>query len=224
MKRGEKGLAMHYKSKVDILYEKILDDIVNGHYKQGDRIVISKLAKDNKVSDIPVREALRRIESEGLVEIVANHGALVTKFDTDDIAQFYLINAVLGAFATRLSADYLGEMDYQELTRINEELKRAIDADDYERYLLLDESFHLRIFVAVPFPMIYKSINKSWMRRIEKQVKVPHEQQTAAYELHKKIIELSKEKQYEELEKITREHIIAPVEPILNEMKTKMMN
>ena len=212
---------MHYKSKVDILYEKILDDIVNEHYKQGDRIVISKLAKDNKVSDIPVREALRRIESEGLVEIVANHGAVVTKFNNDDIAQFYLINSLLGGYATRLSSDYLSEMDFEELIRINEEMKNAIDSDEYDRFLLLDESFHLRIFVAVPFPMIFKSINKTWMRRMEKQVRIPNDQQTKIYEEHKRIISLSTEKQYDELEKITRAHLVAPVVSILDEMKKK---
>lgn len=212
---------MHYKSKVDILYEKILDDIVNEHYKQGDRIVISKLAKDNKVSDIPVREALRRIESEGLVEIVANHGAVVTKFNNDDIAQFYLINSLLGGYATRLSSDYLSEMDFEELIRINEEMKKAIDSDEYDRFLLLDESFHLRIFVAVPFPMIFKSINKTWMRRMEKQVRIPNDQQTKIYEEHKRIISLSTEKQYDELEKITRAHLVAPVVSILDEMKKK---
>ena len=212
---------MHYKSKVEILYEKILDDIVNEHYKQGDRIVISKLAKDNKVSDIPVREALRRIESEGLVEIVANHGAVVTKFNNDDIAQFYLINSLLGGYATRLSSDYLSEMDFEELIRINEEMKKAIDSDEYDRFLLLDESFHLRIFVAVPFPMIFKSINKTWMRRMEKQVRIPNDQQTKIYEEHKRIISLSTEKQYDELEKITRAHLVAPVVSILDEMKKK---
>ena len=212
---------MHYKSKVDILYEKILDDIVNEHYKQGDRIIISKLAKDNKVSDIPVREALRRIESEGLVEIVANHGAVVTKFNNDDIAQFYLINSLLGGYATRLSSDYLSEMDFEELIRINEEMKKAIDSDEYDRFLLLDESFHLRIFVAVPFPMIFKSINKTWMRRMEKQVRIPNDQQTKIYEEHKRIISLSTEKQYDELEKITRAHLVAPVVSILDEMKKK---
>lgn len=212
---------MHYKSKVDILYEKILDDIVNEHYKQGDRIIISKLAKDNKVSDIPVREALRRIESEGLVEIVANHGAVVTKFNNDDIAQFYLINGLLGGYATRLSSDYLSGMDFEELMRINEEMKKAIDSDEYDRFLLLDESFHLRIFVAVPFPMIFKSINKTWMRRMEKQVRVPNEQQMEIYEEHKKIVSLSMEKQYDELEKITRAHLVAPVAAILDGMKKK---
>ncbi len=212
---------MHYKSKVDILYEKILDDIVNEHYKQGDRIIISKLAKDNKVSDIPVREALRRIESEGLVEIVANHGAVVTKFNNDDIAQFYLINGLLGGYATRLSSDYLSGMDFEELMRINEEMKKAVDSDEYDRFLLLDESFHLRIFVAVPFPMIFKSINKTWMRRMEKQVRVPNEQQMEIYEEHKKIVSLSMEKQYDELEKITRAHLVAPVAAILDGMKKK---
>lgn len=209
---------MHYKSKVDILYEKILDGIINGIYKQGDRLVISKLAKENKVSDIPVREALRRIESEGFVKIIANHGAVVAEYDTSEIAQIYLINAVIGGFATKISADFLSETTLLELFRINEELKKAVDEDDYDRYLLYDESFHVRIFSAAPYPLVYKSINKTWINRIDKQFKHSKERQNACFEEHNKLLALAKEKDYDTLESITRNHLIAPIENLLQEI------
>ena len=59
------------------------------------------------------------------------------------------------------------------------------------------------------------------MRRMEKQVRIPNDQQTKIYEEHKRIISLSTEKQYDELEKITRAHLVAPVVSILDEMKKK---
>ena len=54
-----------YKSKVDLVYENLLSGIENGVYEPGKRLVISQLAKDNESSEIPVREAIRRLESEG---------------------------------------------------------------------------------------------------------------------------------------------------------------
>jgi DNA-binding GntR family transcriptional regulator len=212
---------MHYKSKVDIIYERVLDDIINGVYKQGDRIVISKLAKDNKVSDIPVREAMRRIESEGLVKIIANHGAIVAKYEPDDIAQFYIINAVVGAYATRLSADYLTESDYLELERINGEIKQAVETDDTEKYLLYDESFHLKIYSSIPYPIIYKSINNTLLRRIDKQILPSKEWQLESVEMHKELLRLSKEKSYSQLEILARSHMLSAAENIIKKMKEK---
>ena len=209
---------MHYKSKVDILYEKILDGIISGTYKQGDRLVISKLAKDNRVSDIPVREALRRIESEGFIKIIANHGAVVTEYDPSEIAQIYLINAVIGGFATKISADFLSETTLLELSRINRELKKAVEEDDYNKYLLYDESFHVRIFSAAPYPLVYKSINKTWINRIDKQFKHSKERQHACVEEHNRILEIVQEKDYNTLETITRDHLIAPIENLLQEI------
>ena len=57
-----------YKSKVDIIYDLLMTDIAKGVYRQDDRLVISQIARQNNVSDIPVREALRRLESEGYVK------------------------------------------------------------------------------------------------------------------------------------------------------------
>ncbi len=209
---------MHYKSKVDILYEKILDGIISGTYKQGERLVISKLAKENNVSDIPVREALRRIESEGFITIIANHGAVVSEYDPSEIAQIYLINAVIGGFATKISADFLSDTTLSELSRINEELKKAVDADDYDKYLLYDESFHVRIYSAAPYPLVYKSINKTWINRIDRQFKHSKERQNACVEEHKRLLEIAKEKDYDALEIITRDHLIAPIENLLQEI------
>ena len=209
---------MHYKSKVDILYEKILDGIINGTYQQGDRLVISKLAKENKVSDIPVREALRRIESEGFINIIANHGAVVAEYAPSEIAQIYLINAVIGGFATKISADFLSETNLLELFRINDELKKAVEEDDYDKYLLYDESFHVRIYSAAPYPLVYKSINKTWLNRIDKQFKHSKERQYACIEEHEKLLEAAKAKDYAALESITRNHLIAPIENLLQEI------
>ena len=66
---------MKYNSKVDLVYKAILDGVKKGDYLPGDRIVISRVAKENGCSEIPVREALRRLESEKIVELVPNKGA-----------------------------------------------------------------------------------------------------------------------------------------------------
>ena len=70
---------MKSATKVDAVYKAIRNDIKKGRYQPGDRVVISRVASENGCSEIPVREALRRLESEKLVELVPNRGALVTR-------------------------------------------------------------------------------------------------------------------------------------------------
>ena len=84
-----------YKSKVDIIYDLLMTDIAKGVYRQDDRLVISQIARQNNVSDIPVREALRRLESEGYVKISANQGATVCAFSIDRLLEIIRIKSVL---------------------------------------------------------------------------------------------------------------------------------
>ena len=87
---------MKYNSKVDLVYKAILDGVKKGDYLPGDRIVISRVAKENGCSEIPVREALRRLESEKIVELVPNKGAVVTQVSKSFLEQLFVVKAILG--------------------------------------------------------------------------------------------------------------------------------
>jgi len=74
-----------FKTKSDIIYQELKADIIDGKYEPGERIVISEVAKKYGASDIPVREAMRHLESDGLIQNTPYVGAVVTNFDIDDI-------------------------------------------------------------------------------------------------------------------------------------------
>ena len=114
-----------YKSKVDIVYEGLMEGIAEGAYQQGDRLVISQISKQWQVSDIPVREAVRRLESEGYVRIVANQGAVVCGFDRETLTSIFQIKGVLEGYATRLSIDYMTPEILARLREMNEQMKEA---------------------------------------------------------------------------------------------------
>ena len=67
-------------NKVEQVYAYLLNEIVKGHYTNNDHIVINEVAAACGVSDTPVREALRRLESDSYVKITANQGAVVVGF------------------------------------------------------------------------------------------------------------------------------------------------
>ena len=80
---------MKYNTKVDIVYQTIRTDIERGLYLPGDKIVISRIAKQCDCSEIPVREALRRLESEKVIKLIPNKGAVVSSLTKNYLKQLF---------------------------------------------------------------------------------------------------------------------------------------
>ena len=86
------------------VFDKIRSDILNGKYKRGEELVESSIGKELGISRTPVREAIRQLELEGLVQLVPNKGAFVTGISEKDVRDIYLIRARLEGLAARMAA------------------------------------------------------------------------------------------------------------------------
>ena len=197
-----------YKSKVDIIYDLLMTDIAKGVYRQDDRLVISQIARQNNVSDIPVREALRRLESEGYVKISANQGATVCAFSIDRLLEIIRIKSVLEGYATRLSIDYVTPALLKKLRILNGQMKKAVDAGNYPKYSELNVKFHMSIYEATPYTELYNMIQDLWRKwSITRSVFAvdPNRMQESTRE-HEEIIRLLEERQYDQVEQYVRLH------------------
>lgn len=203
--------AFQYKSKVEISYDYILEKIMALQLKAGDRVVISQIAKECGVSDIPVREALRMLQREGYVTIEANRGAVINGVSDETVRDMIMIKGVLEAYATRLSADYLTEKDLEELRSINKELWKMAEEDDAEGYQFRNLDFHSRIYRNLPNQELVDMINDLRHRwGITRTVfRIAPERMRESSAEHDRIIELLSQKDYDELERFTRMHKFA---------------
>ena len=84
--------AISLRGKV---FDKIREDILKGRYKKGDELVECTIGKELGVSRTPVREAIRQLELEGLVQLIPNKGAFVTGISSKDVMDMYQIRAKL---------------------------------------------------------------------------------------------------------------------------------
>lgn len=205
------AMAFQYKSKVEISYDYILEKIMSLQLKAGDRVVISQIAKECGVSDIPVREALRMLQREGYVTIEANRGAVINGVSDEAVRNMIEIKGVLEAYASRLSADHLTEEDLEELRSINKDLRKMAEENDVEGFQYRNLDFHSRIYRNLPnrelIDMIDDLRHRWGITRSIFQV-VPERMKEASAE-HDKIIELLARKDYDELERFVREHKFA---------------
>ncbi|MEL6167851.1 MAG: GntR family transcriptional regulator [Pseudomonadota bacterium] len=127
--------------------EELLDDIMAGRYKPGDRLVESQIAKRMGISQSPVREALRDMVAMRFVEVEPHKGARVRRIDQREVLEIYPVRACLeelaGQLAVANAADYLGELE----TAIGH-MTRAFSAGDVRTLAHWDVRFHRTILTA----------------------------------------------------------------------------
>ena len=189
-------MSLKFLTKNVAVYEALRKDIIEGRMKPGQKIIMSEVAKDLGLSDIPVREAIRRLESEGYVHFTPHIGAIVTELDENKIFELYLIRIELESLATRLAVPHVTTGDIDFLIKKNREMERAVQAQKYEKLGTLNKDFHLRIYKAAPYPTLYQLIEDLWekMERTQCVFTFVPDRAAASVEEHKDIIEALKAK------------------------------
>lgn len=110
----------------DHVYADIRRGVIEGRYPPGLRLVEQRLAEEFAVSRTPVREALRRLEAEGLVEVERNRGAQVRRLTAPEIADLYDARSRLEAYVAELAADRRSEADIVALDAAAEAFDAAV--------------------------------------------------------------------------------------------------
>lgn len=151
-----------FKTKNEAIYEMLREEILQAKIKPGEKIVISDLSKKIGVSEIPIREAVKKLESEGFLTIMPHVGISVSKLDPDEIIEFYLIRIELESLAARLATPLISEVEITRLEEVNQEMKSALKGDDREMLSALNRQFHLKIYAAAKRPHLYRLIVDLW--------------------------------------------------------------
>jgi DNA-binding GntR family transcriptional regulator len=151
-------------SKSEQAYQAIKARIVEGTYTPGYRLVLAAIAKDLGFSVVPVREAIRRLEAEGLVKFERNVGATVAGIDpTEYLYTMQTLSIVEGA-ATALSAPLVGEADIARARAVNAEMRDCLQHFDPVRFTRLNQDFHSVLFEHCPNPHILDLVHRGWNR------------------------------------------------------------
>lgn len=133
-----------------LLSEDIADSIkaaiIKGKFKPGEKISEGDLAESMGISRTPLREAFRKLENEGFIEIIRRKGAVVTGISTREVNDLYEIKSTLEGLAARLASANMKDKDIKKLEKINDELKDHIDRNDLEAFYRAHTKFH-EVFV-----------------------------------------------------------------------------
>lgn len=135
------------------------DDILTGALRPGERIRQENVAAQTGSSRLPVREALRILHSQGLVQLKANSGAWVSKLDLAECQAVYKMRERLEPLALSESISHLDAETVQRIDDLQTEIEHTTDQD---RFLALDREMHLLCYAGNPIVELNAMVERFW--------------------------------------------------------------
>ncbi|MCK4176481.1 GntR family transcriptional regulator [Aciditerrimonas ferrireducens] len=126
--QGGAGAKRPGRSAADRAYLVVREAIASGRLRGGEPVREEQVAKEIGVSRTPVREALRRLAAEGLVELEARRGARVARFEAEEVDEIFSLRVELESHAAALAAQRAGADDVAKLAALCEEMREAAEA------------------------------------------------------------------------------------------------
>jgi DNA-binding GntR family transcriptional regulator len=151
-------------SKADIAYSWLRERIIEGVYGPGYRVVIDQLVRETGISSIPWREAIRRLEAEGWMEVVPQVGARITTFDSNAYEQTMQVLARLEGYATALALPNVTPDTVQAAFEVNQNMAKALADFDPVRFTQLNREFHFILYEHCDDAHLYSLITNEWSR------------------------------------------------------------
>lgn len=199
--------SFQVQSVTDQVYAVLRERIASGTIERGSRLHQEDLAKEFGVSRTPVREALRKLAAEGLVDLFANRGARVASADADDLRSSYETRLVVEPGAARIAAERrLPEPLKRMHAAIRDEESAGTSAD---RHYKANRDFHLALIEGTGNPQLVQFMEHVWIGRIGATLyeKAPDPGLQADHSAHARIVEAIESGDAEEAEIRTRGHL-----------------
>ena len=203
----------HDHSLTGKVFQKLREDILSGKYKDGDELREIGIGEELGVSRTPVREALRQLELEGLVEIIPNKGASVTGITPKDVIDIYKIRSMMEGLCARWATEHITDEQIEELEEIiflSEFHSRKASQGNAQHVSELDGQFHVILYKASNSRILEHVLTDfhkyvQMARRLSVGNKDRAEKSIAE---HRAILEAIKNKDKDLAEKLANEHIM----------------
>jgi DNA-binding GntR family transcriptional regulator len=200
--------ASMYVSKSDMVTNALRDLIIDRQLSPGAPLRQRELAEQFAVSYTPVREALRRLESEGLVVTDVHRGAAVARAESEMLEENYRILAALEALAGSLAVAKMTDDDLAEIEACHRQV--AACRPDDNRLAELNRRFHFRVYECARSPMLLLLMRLLW-RSFPGGPQAGRPYQESATQ-HAQLVRALKRKNEEQVAAIIRDHVLGSID------------
>ena len=191
------------------VFTKIRDDILNGVYKEHEELKEARIGKELGVSRTPVREALRQLELEGLVQIIPNKGAYVVGISDKDVRDIYILRSRLEGLAARWAVDHITKEQLEEMEEVIYLAEFHAARGHMEQMAELDNQFHHTLYRACDSKMLEHLLNDyhEYLLRVRKKALSSIDRGTASNKEHRSIMEAIRAGNADLAERLASEHM-----------------
>lgn len=156
--------AVRNDSLAEQVYGQLSRMILSGAFAPDDRINLRQIARDFEISVTPVREAVLRLASNGILQTTERNAIIVPSRQDDEIREIFQIRRTLEGELAEGAAANLTAADVDELREIQADFILALSAKDYREALRLNANLHFHIYTAAKMPIRLQIIESLWLR------------------------------------------------------------
>ena len=210
----------------EIAYEVLKKAIITGEIPAGERIVETDYADRLHISRTPLREALRKLERDGLVEYVMRRGVVVRAFTIEDVREIYTIRNALEMLTLPSIIENATPEDIASLREKLAEMDRLQEKDDVEGLSPLARDFHWQLTSICQQKRILRVIEgqDEYIRRFSAMSIQQEDRRSAAHEEHHRLVDYVEAKDLDRFTELTRKHIERSMENCLAALAAQNQN
>ena len=145
-------------NSAQLIHFHLRDDIISMRRRPGEPIAEKDITQAYGVSRTPVREALLRLSEEGLIDIIAKSGTIVSRIPADELPEAILARKAIEQMTARMAAELAAKSDVLKLRAIVERQKEALKSNDIDGFHVEDEALHRSIMAAAGQPGIWRFV------------------------------------------------------------------
>jgi len=198
-----------YKTVRDAAFERLRNAILKGHFKPGERLVESQIAEEMGISRTPIREAIRRLETEKLVVNLPRKGVVVAPLDMSQVKEIFAIRAALEGLAVKLAMENFNHEIIKEMEDILKEMQKGIKSQDLDQIVECNTRFHDCIIKTAGSSKLFEMLQniKEQIQRFRHSSLSVEGRPQIALEEHICILNHIKEKNTTNAQKMMEQHI-----------------
>jgi DNA-binding GntR family transcriptional regulator len=145
-----------------MVVDRLRSEIFEGRLKPGEWLRQERLAQEHGVSHMPVREALKQLAAEGLVEHIPYRGVRVVQFSIEDVEDLYACRAFIEGMAARFAAERIGDNDLDQLAKMHTRMVACETPRELPEYRELNRRFHGLIFQTSGRGYLVRTLAQLW--------------------------------------------------------------
>lgn len=210
-----------YRTLQELVTDRIREAILRGWLKPGERLDQAEIAEQFQVSRMPVREALRTLEAEGLVKFYPHRGVEVCELPPEEIEEIYQIRSVLESMAVQLAVARFTEEADKRLSALLQEMEEV--ADDPPAWTTLNYRFHHELYALSGRPRlcgIIESLRNTVQPYVARDVSHPTRARLAMRE-HRSILEACRAGDADRAAALVSEHLKHVCESLVGELRSR---